>query len=104
MADASAATTEGFGVECPLCHRRVVTTEAPCECGFRFPRGYLDPRDYDYARLRREAYDTEGCPNGPDEDGSYPCDPKVLLGGEVAECQVCGRVAAWPAKEACPSV
>lgn len=29
-----------WGVECPMCHRRVFTTEAPCECGFRFPRGY----------------------------------------------------------------
>lgn len=29
-----------FGVRCPLCGRCVVTTEAPCECGFRFPRGY----------------------------------------------------------------
>lgn len=49
----------------------------------------------DLARLRRDAYDLGSCPNGPDEDGTYPCDPKVLLGGGYAECQVCGRVAAW---------
>lgn len=56
----------------------------------------LDPREYDLRRLRREAYDIGGCPNGPDGYGNYPCDPKVLYGSRLAECQVCGRVAAWP--------
>ena len=44
---------------------------------------------------RQEAYDLGTCPNGPDEYGNWPCDPKVLFGGGYAECQVCGRVAAW---------
>jgi hypothetical protein len=35
------------------------------------------------------------CANGPDEHGNWPCDPQVLFGGKLAECQVCGRVAAW---------
>jgi hypothetical protein len=35
------------------------------------------------------------CPNGPDEDGTWPCNPQVLYGLAEAECQVCGRVAAW---------
>jgi len=35
------------------------------------------------------------CSNGPDEDGNWPCDPKVLFGLNEAECQVCGRIAAW---------
>jgi hypothetical protein len=54
-----------------------------------------------FADARRDAYDRGGCPNGPDEHGDYPCDPKVLFGLREAECQVCGRVAAWP-KEATP--
>ena len=33
------------------------------------------------------------CPNGPDEYGHYPCDPKVY--GGIAECRVCGRIARW---------
>lgn len=74
----------------------------------------IDPRQYDFARLRKEAYDLGGCPNGPDEYGNYPCDPKVLYGGGMAECQVCGRLAVWsnarnerivsdPPKPMCPS-
>jgi predicted NBD/HSP70 family sugar kinase len=35
------------------------------------------------------------CPNGPDEYGHYPCDPKGYFG--VAECQTCGRIGQWPA-------
>jgi hypothetical protein len=47
-------------------------------------------------RLERvELFDRSDCPNGPDEYGNWPCDPQVLLGGHEAECQVCGRVAAW---------
>jgi hypothetical protein len=49
----------------------------------------LDPKDYDYRRLRIEASSMD-CPNGPDEYGNWPCDPKGYFG--VAECQVCGRV------------
>ena len=33
------------------------------------------------------------CPNGPDEDGSWPCDPKGYFGD--AECQTCGRTGSW---------
>lgn len=44
---------------------------------------------------RREAYDREGCTNGPDEQGNWPCDPQVIYGADEAECQVCGRIAAW---------
>jgi hypothetical protein len=44
---------------------------------------------------RKAAYDHSDCPNGPDEHGNYPCDPQVLLGGGQAECQTCGRIAAW---------
>jgi hypothetical protein len=48
-----------------------------------------DPRDYDLRRLNIEASRMD-CPNGPDEDGHWPCDPKGYFG--VAECQVCGRI------------
>ena len=44
---------------------------------------------------RVAALDKSDCPNGSDGDGNYPCDPKVLYGGGMAECQTCGRVAAW---------
>jgi hypothetical protein len=57
-------------------------------------RSEIDPRDYDYARLRRDAMKSS-CPNGPDpETGEYPCDPKGYFG--VAECQTCGWIGAWP--------
>lgn len=55
----------------------------------------VDPREFDLRRLRVEAYDIDDCPNGPDEYGNWPCEPKVLLGGGWAECAICGRVAAW---------
>jgi hypothetical protein len=48
-----------------------------------------DPRDYDLRRLNIEASRMD-CPNGPDEDGHWPCDPKGYFG--VGECQVCGRI------------
>lgn len=40
VAETHSSEAAPWGVGCPLCGRRVVTTEAPCECGFRFPRGY----------------------------------------------------------------
>ena len=49
----------------------------------------LDPRDYDLRRLRIEASRMD-CPNGPDEEGNWPCDPQGYFG--ALECQVCGRV------------
>jgi hypothetical protein len=49
----------------------------------------LDPRDYDLQRLRIDASRID-CPNGPDEEGLWPCDPQGYFG--VMECQVCGRV------------
>jgi hypothetical protein len=52
-----------------------------------------------FASARVALFDKGDCPNGPDEDGDWPCDPQVLFGGREAECQTCGRVAAWP-KEA----
>jgi len=33
------------------------------------------------------------CPNGPDEDGNWPCDPKGYFG--VVECQTCRRIGVW---------
>jgi hypothetical protein len=39
------------------------------------------------------AADMSECPNGPDEDGNWPCNPKGYFG--VAECQVCGWIGAW---------
>jgi hypothetical protein len=56
----------------------------------------LDPRDYDLRRLRIEASKID-CPNGPDEDGNWPCDPQGY--GGVAECQVCGRVGVFRNQE-----
>jgi hypothetical protein len=53
----------------------------------------LDPRAFDLRRLTIEASRMD-CPNGPDEDGNWPCDPKGYFG--VAECQVCGRVGIFP--------
>jgi len=50
-----------------------------------------------HTESRVAAFDKSDCPNGPDEHGDWPCDPKVLFGGREAECQACGRVAAWPA-------
>jgi hypothetical protein len=64
----------------------------------------LDPRQFDYRRLRIEAaaLTQSDCPNGPDEYGNWPCDPQGYFG--VYECQVCGRVGVirdedrkWPA-------
>ncbi len=37
------------------------------------------------------------CPNGPDEYGNWPCDPKGYFG--VAECQVCGFIGKWPGRD-----
>lgn len=55
----------------------------------------LDPRAFDLRRLRAEAMALANeCTNGPDEMGNWPCDPQGYFG--VAECQVCGRVGAWP--------
>lgn len=51
----------------------------------------------DNKRLRQEAFGRNECPNGPDEDGNWPCDPQVTYGGGWAECSVCGRAGAWPA-------
>lgn len=48
-----------------------------------------------FADARREAFDRGDCTNGPDEYGNYPCEPHVLFGANEAECQTCGRVAAW---------
>lgn len=42
---------------------------------------------------RQETVEPGDCPNGPDEDGHWPCDPKGYFG--VAECQVCGRIGRW---------
>lgn len=50
-------------------------------------------------RLRQEAFDRSSCPNGPDEDGGWPCDPQVTYGGGWAVCSVCGRGGSWPASE-----
>lgn len=52
------------------------------------------------ARSRKTAFDHNGCTNGPDEEGNWPCDPLVVFGGTEAECQVCGRVAAWDERTA----
>jgi hypothetical protein len=51
-------------------------------------------------RLRQEAFDLNECTNGPDEDGTYPCDPQVILGGGWAQCQVCGREGKWSSTQA----
>lgn len=63
----------------------------------------IDARDYCLAHLTRaEKYARAGlneCPNGPDDEGLWPCDPKGYFG--VAECQVCGRTGTW-APAACP--
>jgi hypothetical protein len=61
------------------------------------PDKQLDVRQFDLRRLRQEAFDLDRCPNGPDEDGTWPCDPQVAYKGGWAECQVCGRVGEWPA-------
>jgi hypothetical protein len=55
----------------------------------------LDIRQFDLRRLRQEAFSLNECPNGPDEDGTWPCDPQVAYGGGWAECKVCGRVGEW---------
>lgn len=47
------------------------------------------------AEARKAALDKTDCTNGPDEDGNWPCDPKVIYDGREAECQTCGAVAAW---------
>ncbi len=51
------------------------------------------------SKARREAFDRSDCTNGPDEYGNWPCDPRVLYGDDQAECQTCGRVAAWKEME-----
>ena len=51
----------------------------------------IDPRQYDLRRLLIEASQINSdCLNGPDEDGSWPCDPRGYFG--IFECQICGRV------------
>jgi hypothetical protein len=50
-----------------------------------------------FADARREAFDHSECGNGPDEYGNWPCEPQVIFGSNDAECQTCGRVAAWKA-------
>lgn len=47
-------------------------------------------------RFRESIYpaDEGGCPNGPDENDDWPCDPKGYFG--VLECQVCGRIGVVP--------
>lgn len=49
----------------------------------------------DLFALRQDAFARSDCGNGPDEYGNWPCDPQVAFGGQFAECQTCGRVAAW---------
>ena len=51
------------------------------------------------AELRQQAFGLGDCPNGPDEDGTWPCDPQVAFGGGVAECQTCGRIGKFPVAE-----
>ena len=43
--------------------------------------------------MSQEASELSDCPNGPDEDGNWPCDPKGYFG--VAECQTCGQIGQW---------
>lgn len=62
-------------------------------------RASLDARQFDLRRLRQEAFELNECPNGPDEDGTWPCDPKPGYGVAWAECQVCGRVGEYRPKE-----
>jgi hypothetical protein len=59
-------------------------------------------RDYDNGHVRNwtptdkwaSRFNVEAsrmdCPNGPDEEGCWPCDPQGYFG--VMECQICGRV------------
>jgi hypothetical protein len=58
-----------------------------------------DPRNYDsfidelrifWAKADAAQEAGSDCPNGPDEEGNWPCDPQGYFG--VMECQVCGRV------------
>lgn len=50
-------------------------------------------------QVRQAAFGLSDCPNGPDEDGTWPCDPQVVFGGGWAQCQVCGREGNWPQKQ-----
>ncbi len=64
-------------------------------------KGSLREGDCEHnAECRCAVFDRADCTNGPDEDGNWPCDPAVLFGSREAECQTCGRVAAWGAGRA----
>lgn len=60
--------------------RLSVNHTAVCSCGYH--------ETHDFSQVG-------SCPNGPDEHGNYPCEPKGYFG--IAECQVCGRIGTWPA-------
>lgn len=71
--------------------------ERTCSCGHSADwHSHSGKGDCEHnAECRCAAFDRGDCTNGPDEHGNWPCDPKVISGLDEAECQACGRVAAF---------